>query len=47
MAKKDVFRTILEDTENVSREVWLRERKKAICGSDFPVLLLEYIPDRS
>ena len=39
MAKKDVFRTILEDTENVSREVWLRERKKAICGSDFPVLL--------
>lgn len=42
MAKKiksAPFRVILEDTEAIPREVWLRERKLAVCGSDYSAIV--------
>ena len=34
-----LFTVVLEDSEAVPREVWLKERKKAICGSDYPAIV--------
>lgn len=33
------FVVILEDTEAIAREAWLRHRKPAVCGSDYPALV--------
>ena len=37
--KKEDFKVILQDTEAVSREIWLKERKKAVCASDYPAIV--------
>ncbi len=37
--KKEDFIVILQDTEAVSREIWLKERKKAVCASDYPAIV--------
>ncbi len=42
MAKKKTtypFTVILEDTEKIPRRVWLKERKLAVCASDYPAIV--------
>ena len=42
MAKKKTtypFTVILEDTEKIPRGVWLKERKLAVCASDYLSLI--------
>ena len=42
MAKKKTtypFTVILEDTEKIPRGVWLKERKLAVCASDYPAIV--------
>lgn len=42
MSKKKAtapFAVILEDTEAVDRAVWLKERKLAVCASDYPAIV--------
>ena len=42
MAKKlknTPFIVVLEDTEAIPHEEWLRERKLAVCGSDYPAIV--------